>query len=142
MKNFVLLIALIIMSTVAQAAEIVVFERPSSSKYDIKARYSIDRSTDMVYIDLEIFEPRRRGESTSRSKHFRSTFNGLHYDQATSTIVLNHEGQAVECAKVATGSIFRWDLIRPTGCQLEAGRTLRVDDNGRKLYLEVVLKIK
>ena len=143
MKKFALLFAMVIMSSMAQATEVLVFDMAATNSWrDLDASLSFERSTGKVFVNLEVANNNRRGESTHRPKHFKAEVAELRFDASTSSILLSHEGQEIECATVTPGRVFNWDVIRSTGCQLFARTATRIEYGRRASYYEVVLKIK
>lgn len=137
MKAMILVALFLMVSPIVKASEIVLFERQTSSSYDMAVDYAVAKASDRIYLEVEIVHSARRNESTHRSEKLKLLLEDFQYDQNSRTIVLNHEGQQVECAKVTKSSIFKWDVIRETGCKLTTRRVVR----NKKLFLEAVLKI-
>jgi hypothetical protein len=134
MKRFVLALALVVFGSVAQASEVKVFETPSTGMDDLYTFYTIDRNTGKVFVTLKVTSRTHMQDGVGEMTYFRTEVPSLRFDENASAIILDHEGQDIECATVTQRTVFRLNIIRDSGCRLVAKRTRR--------NFEVLIKIK
>ena len=134
MRKFVLAFALVVFGSVAQASEVKVFEMPSTGMDDLHTFYTIERNTGKVFVTLKVTSRTRRQDGMGEMSYYRTEVPSLRFDENSSAIILDHDGQDIECATVTQRTVFRLNIIRDSGCSLVAKRT-------RKNF-EVVIKIK
>lgn len=145
MKKLALGLAFIAFGSIAQAAEIKVFEMPSEGNHHLNSYYTINRNTGEAKVNLSVMKQGRGRGNHPHTKYFRTHVPGLRFDAGLSAVVFDYEGQEVECATVTRRTIFRLDIIRDSGCNLIARRTSRYVTSGnrtvKRRFYEVVIKI-
>jgi hypothetical protein len=145
MKKMALVLVLIAFGSIAQATEIKVFEMPSEGNHHLNAYYTIDRNTGEAKVNLAVRKQGRGRGNHPHTSYYRSHFQGLRFDAGLSSVVLDHEGQEIECATVTQRTIFRLNIIRDSGCKLIARRTSRYVNTGhrnvKRRFYEVVIRI-
>jgi hypothetical protein len=126
MKRLLLVIALTLAS-VAQAAEMKLLDIASSSFHgDAQARFNVNLQLGRAWVETTVTD-----HSFEQEDVYRSQVAGLSFDQELNAIVLEREGQLIECAEVTMRgrSVLRHTRIRPTNCSLESRFvTVMVDD--------------
>ena len=136
MKCLSLILAFALVS-IANAAEVKVFDAPVSfGQNTVSASFAVNKDLGRAWVNVitgsstTMTDPDRDDSSSYRMK-----VKGLSYDKAASAIVLDVDGQIVECAAVSSWgrSIFRRDVIKSTGCKLVT-KIVRVNyDNGYEI---------
>ena len=134
MNKFVLALALVVFGTVAQATEVKVFEMPSSDSDLLSSFYTIEKNTGKVFVTLQVTSRYRTNDGIGEVSYYKTEVPSLRFDEHASAIILDHEGQDIECAIVTQRTIFRLNIIRDSGCKLVAKASNR--------NYEVVIKIK
>lgn len=134
MKSF--LAALVLVSGFSQAAEIKVYEAATTpwTKF-IKGNFAVNKQMGRAWVEVELSE-RGRGPRDSRDipSYARAKVEGLYFDAETSKIMLEHEGQLIECGYRTGRGIFK--RIKETGCKFEARRERRLFDDGFRTYTQ------
>jgi hypothetical protein len=130
MKSLLLGMSMLMMGS-AFAGEITVFDK---SWYEIgndatvSQEFMVNEEMGRAWIEFSASDR----DPDSSSIEFRTKVDGLSFDANTSSVVLDHEGQIVTCAKVVTKgrSIFSSRVVKPTGrCTFKgAWRTIIYDD--------------
>jgi len=119
----------------AFAGEIVVFDK---SWYEIGNDAYVDQefvvNEEMGRAWIEFSVSNRDPDSTSQE--FRTRLDGLSFDAASSSVVIDHEGQIVTCANVVTKgrSVFSTRVVKPTGnCKIEGKWREIIYDDGYEM---------
>jgi hypothetical protein len=141
MKMFAMAL-LLMLTCAAKASEIKVLDMPSINFYRLNASFKINKELNRAWVEVAI-RNRNNHPSSGIYKIHRQKVPGLSYDEATSSIVLDADGQLFECAKVVTrtSSIF-WDhKITNTNCSLTSKEVTVIIDNGFELIKERRLQV-
>lgn len=97
------------------------------------ATFAVNRAEGRAWIELEQTDRMTgHGDGGFGSTYSRYKQEGLVYDQATSKIMLTHEGQVFECANVYK----KWYgiVIKPSGCSLKIRDAKVTIDDGYRTY--------
>lgn len=131
MKHLIALLVLV--SGFAHAAEIKVFEAPSGPWAQIiDGNFAVNKTMGRAWVEVEISE-RARGPHRDTARSFsKAKVEGLTYDMETSKIMLDLNGQSVECAYVTNRRFF--STIKETGCSLVPRKEKRIFDDGYRTY--------
>lgn len=140
-----LLIALILMTANAFASEIPVMKIPearTSGVHSLIMSYGTNTNLGRAWAEVTIVSP---FGSDSMDEELRALVPGL--SLVGGSIVLDVEGQQVECAKLVTRGIFGYLYPKATGkCIFQVRKSVEQQDNGfeiRKVkMLEIVLVTK
>lgn len=143
MKLIVLTLVFFLWS-IARADENVVIEIPAPFwRTQTKAMFEINRLEGRAWVSIESSD----GSIARRDRfysYYRSKVPGLSFDKEHSKIMLDREGAITECAAVESRgrSIFRYDHIINTRCELKVQKVIKEFDNGfeiRKIEMVQVL---
>ena len=132
MKSPLLIAGFLMMTNAFASHDIKVMDLPRGVRSEVKASFEINRELGRAWVtatQIESYGSPRRNDQ--RRTYQKAQVPGLSFDKETSTIMLEHEGALVECAKVTSRgrSIFRYESIKNTGCQLEVKKVrVSVDD--------------
>lgn len=137
-----LLMFTLLMSSIAYSAEYKVFEKETSAFYkEIESHYAINTELGRAWIAITVGE-RLNGRRTEYPRsHYRQKVEGLYYDQNTKAIMLESDGELIECATVGRGRIFRNLVIKSTGCRLESKVAYKTIDDGYNQYRRRVFQV-
>lgn len=141
MKSFFIALSLII-ATAATASEIKLYEVRKDGDV-VKAKFAINKELGRAW--LEVSQDDYSSEGTPSAHKVKVP--GLSFDAATSTILLNLDGQLVECANLVTSgrSIFRITRIINNRCSLSHKYVVVTVDDGfntrRETRLQVFLSV-
>lgn len=129
MKKMICL-CLMLASTV-HGTEVKVMNILNLESRPVDAEFQVNKELGRAWVEIAIGDFASNRQVSTR-EIYRQKVTGLSFDQATSTIVLEHEGQLVECAKVITKgrSIFRHDVIRNTNCKFATKAVTIIEDDG------------
>ena len=129
-----LLALLFFVSTFVHAAEIKVFEEPVDFfRPGARSFFAINMEMGRAWVEVEFFDPNRSNESGHGSAWYKQKVEGLSYNPSTSSIVLEKDGELIECATVFRGR-FRTLRIRQTGCELVTRKVKLTFDDGYRSY--------
>ena len=120
MKALVLSLALLAVPAVHAS---VVLESPTiPMAIKTEAKFEINRKTDTAWVVLQETVRKHGGRGDIRDIVYEkeAKVEGLSFDAATNTVVLDKDGALTECATVELRgiSIFRYNKITPTNCKL------------------------
>lgn len=146
MKLIVLTLVFFLWS-LARASETIVMEIPAPYwQTDATATFEINRETERAWVSIKAWDRSMAPRDRSYA-YFRERVPGLSFDKAASTIVLNQEGAITSCANVFSRgrSIFRFDQVVPTGCQLKIKKIMKEVDTGYEIrrveMMQVLLNV-
>lgn len=130
MKAF--LVLFLFVSSLAHAVELKVTETPVDFfRPNAKSTFAVNKELGRAWVEVEMFD-RAHGNRETASYTLKVKVEGLVYDEASSTVVLTHDGQVFECATVSG----RWygTVIRPSGCELRIRQVKIIQDDGYQTY--------
>lgn len=142
MKKLALSLGLLLCSGV-YASETLIMEVPGLFMRSVsKAKFEVNKEMGRAWVTLVTTENHGR-RSDRYERETRGKVEGLSFDASSSTIVYDHEGAFHECAKVITRgrSIFRYNKIIPTGCQLRVKETRKPHDDGYRTTMRDVTQV-
>lgn len=145
MKLIVLTLVFFLWS-LARADENVVIEIPAPYwRTQTKTMFEINRLEGRAWVAIEAYDASMARRDRFYS-HYRKKVPGLSFDKEHSKITLERDGAITECATVESRgrSIFRYDHITNTQCELKVKKVIKEIDNGfeiRKIeMIQVLLK--
>lgn len=139
MKSLVALLFLIF-SAVTYSAEIKVFEIPQDTwtRY-MKGEFEINRDMGRAWVSIEVAST-PYGQNRDRSvRYFRQKVDGLTYDASINRIMLEYEGQLIECGYQTGRYMFK--RIVNTNCKLETRKVKKMVDDGYRTYKRDYLQL-
>ena len=144
MKNLVLAFSLLV-SSLTFAAEVKIYEAPTWMGDSASATFAVNEELGRAWVEIHIsdnYDVEDMG-TTERVK-----VPGLSYDNSAKAILLDIDGQLVECAQLKKRgiSVFRHNLIKESGCHFTSKVVKKMVDDGfeikKKNYLQVFLITK
>lgn len=140
MKKIIALIAFVI-STVAAAESTLIFETKNYANYDVTTEFQVNEKLGRAWVNVELAE--YWGDSTTYDDN-RVKIEGLSFDVATKTIVLEKDGEQIVC-----GSMYnrRWVIdggrsIRNSGkCTFSVKKIKKQFDNGFEVYYVPMIQV-
>lgn len=142
MKKLALSLGLLMCSGV-YASETLIMEVPGFfMRSESKAKFEVNKEMGRAWVTLVTTE----NQGARRDRYERETrgkVEGLSFDASSSAIVYEVDGALHECAKVVTRgrSIFRYNKIIPTGCQLRVKETRKPHDDGYHTTMRDVTQV-
>lgn len=142
MKKWVFCLSLL--STVAANASVVI-EAPIdhyNERHD--AFFEVNKEEKRAWVSLRISKQTFGKEPENiQLRTIRSKVEGLSYDADSQAIVLEKDGALIECAKVVPRgwSVFRYDKIIPTDCELMVLKKVKTDDDGYRSRRKRVVQV-
>lgn len=142
LRNKLTIGALVIVSFagVADAAQIIVFERPLGNwDQGISADFAVNRELGRAWIDVQV-ESATIGEEAPPREVISKRIEGLYYDSARKQVLYRAAAETVVCAEDAT---FLWSTyLKSTGqCRLTPVSERRKVDDGFKIGEQAVAKV-
>lgn len=140
MKKLIALLALMI-STVALADSAVIFETKNHSNYDVVTTFEVNKELGRAWVNVSLAE--YWGDSTHYDDR-RVKIEGLSYDAATKSIVLERNGEKIVCGVIYNR---RWVIdiggsIRETKrCTFTVKKFKVTEDNGFETYKVPMLQV-
>jgi hypothetical protein len=123
----------------AFAADVFIFEMRApmfGPATPTSQEFKLNRDLERAWVELSVTEVTEAAPDIYRVK-----VPGLFFDAASSAIVLTHEGQNIECAKVKHRKFFNDDVIKPTGrCELDSRLVTKKIDNGFEIVTVTILQ--
>lgn len=130
MKSLIALVVLV--CSFAHAAEIMVHEADSSVAKVMKGSFEVNPAMNRAWVDV-VMQDRLSGRDVGRS--FASVkVPGLSFDSASSRVMLEIDGQQVECGYRTGWGIFK--RIVETGCTFTTKLERRLYDDGFRTYMK------
>jgi hypothetical protein len=130
----------------AFAKELLILEAPAKSTHTrVQSQFKINKELGRAWVVLKKYE--RRGKGHSHYRTAKVQVPGLSFEPETQSIVLENEGQIIECAKVKTKTIiFPINFIKKTGnCEIDYRFVKKSIDDGYEIktrnFLQVYLNI-
>ncbi|WPU67108.1 hypothetical protein [Peredibacter starrii] len=146
MKLIVLTLVFLLWS-VARADETVVAEvRAGFWRTEATPMFEINRDQGRAWVTIKAWDASQARRDRYYS-YYRQLVPGLTFDKESSTIVYEKDGAITTCAKVESRgrSIFRWDYIQPTNCELKLKKVMRDYDDGFEIrrieMMQVLLNV-
>lgn len=108
--------------------------------------FEINRDQGRAWVSIKAWDA-SQGRRDRYYSYYRQLVPGLSFDKETSSIVLEKDGAVTTCAKVESRgrSIFRYDYIMPTGCELKLRKIMKEVDNGYEVrrveMIQVLLNV-
>lgn len=108
--------------------------------------FEINRDQGRAWVSIKAWDA-SQGRRDRYYNYYRQLVPGLSFDKETSSIVLEKDGAVTTCAKVESRgrSIFRYDYIMPTGCELKLRKIMKEVDNGYEVrrveMIQVLLNV-
>lgn len=131
--KFAALLCALILSSVAQASEIEVLEVGYGAGYPrVTLSFEANKKLGRAWIAANV--DTSQNESDLGDDSYRQKIEGLRYHEASDSIILEKDGQDIECAKFDKGSFFRVPSFKSTGCTLSYRLVKRVVDDGFETY--------
>ncbi len=135
----------LIFSLTSLAAEVPVMTIHNNvpSLHMVMSDFRINKDLGRAWVET-IIDTRSNADDSTSVDSYREKVEGLSFDQNTSEIILDVEGQRVVCATVRTvgRSIFRHDKIKKTGnCMFSHVKQSAVRDNGFETYRITQVKV-
>lgn len=93
MKKLIAIFALVL-STLAAAESTLIFETKNYSNYDVTPTFDVNKNLGRAWVNILLAE--FRGDSSTYSDELVK-IEGLTYDAATKSIVLNRNGETIVC---------------------------------------------
>lgn len=130
---------LVLVSGLAQAAEIKVYETGKDPWTKvIQGSFEVNADMDRAWVSVLVAD-RLSGRDSQRS-YSNVKVPGLFYDSATRQVMLQHEGQLIECGVQRGNNVFTRRIVK-TGCSFEARTERRVYDDGYRTYNREYLQL-
>ena len=98
----------------------------------VTLKYNVNKKLGRAWIEVRV--DTSSGDSSIGDDFYRQLVEGLRYDEVTKAIVLDRDGQLIECAKYDKGSLFRIAGYKATGCTLNYRLIKVVMDDGFRTY--------
>lgn len=143
MKKLALSLGLLMCSGV-YASETLIMEVPGFfMRSESNAKFEVNKEMGRAWVTLVTSERQGSRREDRYDRETRGKVEGLSFDASSSAIVYDHEGALHECAKVVTRgrSIFRYNKIIPTGCQLRVKQTRKPHDDGYHTTMRDVTQV-
>lgn len=121
----------------AEAAQVVVFERPLSGwDQDVSAEFAVNRELGRAWVDVQI-DSTNYGDEAPENEVISKQVAGLYYDSARKQVLYRMPTGTIVCAEDAT---FLWrTYLKSTGqCSLTAHTEQRKIDDGFNVHEETV----
>jgi len=135
-KILLCFVAVISVSGVARAAEIVVFEAPVDESQAVNAKFDVDSELGRAWVDVENVDSEFQ---TSRTVVNRKV-DGLSYDSEAKEVLYNVGDGAVVCAEAR--NFLGMTTLRSTGnCPLKVSYEKRTVDDGFRPSTETFAKV-
>lgn len=135
-----LIAILVLLSSVAFAGEIKVYEVEAGpwSQF-IRGNFAVNASMGRAWVSVEVSERLHGSRRDSTSSYRNVGIPGLSFDSASQKIMLDLEGQLIECGYRTGRGIFR--RIKETNCHFESRKEWRTYDDGFNTYRMQVLQL-
>lgn len=129
MKSF-LLSTMLLISGLLHAEDMKIFEIDNNTDKVVSSEFAINKELDRAWVEITVSE--RFGDPDDmHTKSYRQKVEGLRYDSASGNIVLDKDGQIIECAAVKTRGIsfLKHDNIENSNCSfLSQNLKVGIDD--------------
>lgn len=117
--------ALTVLALNATAASIPVYETSTYERVELS--YGINEEMGRAWLELAVYSSTTTDDSGPSYERVKVEGMSL----VGGSVVLNVDGQQVECAKVKPVGIFRYRVAKPTGnCKLTSKVETRIQDDG------------
>lgn len=137
MKKFIAIFALAL-SIGAQAGSVDIFETPYYMGYPrVNTEFQANKDLGRAWVSINI--DTSTGDSDLGNDWYRQKVEGLSYDAATDSIVLDIEGKIIQCARFDRGGIFRSRGFKNTDCKITSRLEKRVVDDGFEISKQDVV---
>ncbi len=133
MKLIALLFALTL-TTAAQAESFDIFEAQytGGSTPTVTVEYAANKQLGRAWVEIVV--DNAAPDSSLGYDEYRTKVEGLRFDAATNSIVLERDGQLIECAKWKRGGFFGISGFKPTGCKFSHRLIKKTVDDGFNTY--------
>lgn len=134
-----LFVFLILISGLVQAAEVKVYETAKDQWTNvIQGSFAVNPDMDRAWVSVVVAD-RLYGRDVQRS--YRDVkVPGLYFDSATRQVMLQHEGELIECGVQRGNNIFTRRIVK-TNCKFEVRSERRVFDDGYRTYKREYLQL-
>lgn len=130
---------LVLLSGLAQAAEVKVYETSKDPWSNvIQGSFEVNPDMDRAWVSVVVAD-RLHGRDSQRS-YADVKVPGLFYDAATRQVMLQLDGQLIECGVQRGNNVFTRRIVK-TGCSFEARTERRVYDDGYRTYNREYLQL-
>lgn len=132
MKLIALLFALTL-TTVAHAESFDIFEAQYNGRTpSVTVEFAANKQLGRAWVEINV--DNSDADSSLGNDDYRTKVEGLSYDAATKSIMLERDGQLIECAKWKNGGFFGLDGFKPTGCKFSHRLIKKTIDDGFDNY--------
>lgn len=132
MKLIALLFALTLTS-VAHAESFDIFEAQYNGRTPtVTTQFAVNKQLGRAWVEINV--DNSDADSSLGNDDYRTKVEGLRLDVASNTIVLERDGQLIECAKWKRGGFFGISEYKPTGCKFSHRLIKKTVDDGFETY--------